>query len=104
MQTFGIQGTVECLDTKQSIGLQLSGKAVVANVKIDASVFDFGECPVHDRRDILTTITNEGSDLPAKWVVDKVAQFNFKPGKGTLHLDNAKLLKFIQTYPIRKIP
>ena len=40
--------------------------------------------PVHDRRDILTTITNEGSDLPAKWVVDKVAQFNFKPGKGTL--------------------
>ena len=73
------------MDTKQAISLQLSGKAVVANVQMEASVFDFGECPVHDRRDISTSISNGGSDLSARWFIDRVAQFNFKPSKGILH-------------------
>ncbi len=84
MQAFNVEGNVECVDTHQSIAVHLSGKAVVANVRIDASVFDFGECPVHDRRDILTTITNDGSDLVANWIVERVAQFSFKPARGSL--------------------
>ena len=83
-QTFGIVGSVECVDTNQTIGLQLAGKAVVANVRIDASTFDFGDCPVHDRRDILTTITNDGADLVARWSIPRIAQFCFKPNRGAL--------------------
>ena len=83
-QTFGIVGSVECVDTNQTIGLQLAGKAVVANVRIDASTFDFGDCPVHDRRDILTTITNDGADLVAHWSIPRIAQFCFKPSRGAL--------------------
>ena len=43
MQAFNVEGNVECVDTHQSIAVHLSGKAVVAHVRIDASVFDFGE-------------------------------------------------------------
>jgi hypothetical protein len=74
---------VECLDSLQSISLQLMGNAHVAAMGISPAVLRFGECPVNDRRDILMTLSNRAK-LPLTFEFPVVATFKFQPLKGKL--------------------
>jgi hypothetical protein len=82
---FHITGTVQCVDTAQKITFTVTGRGVLPQVDLARDTFDFGSCPVHGRRDILTTVTNRGTALPVRWRIPRVAHFECKPQSGTLH-------------------
>jgi len=82
---FHVGGIVQCVDTAQKITFTVTGRGVLPQVDLARDTFDFGSCPVHGRRDILTTITNKGTALPVRWKIPRVAHFECKPHSGTLH-------------------
>ena len=85
MRDYHVGGLVQCVDTAQKITFTVTGRGVLPQVELARDTFDFGHCPVHGRRDILTTITNKGESLPVKWSIPRVAHFDCKPQAGTLH-------------------
>eukprot|EP01033_Poteriospumella_lacustris_P004189 gene4189-2988_t len=74
---------IECLDSLQSIPLQLAGQAHIPAMGISPPMLRFGECPVNDRRDILVTLSNR-TKLPLSFEFPVVATFKFNPLKGRL--------------------
>ena len=93
MRDYHVGGVVQCVDTSQKITFTVTGRGVLPQVELARDTFDFGHCPVHGRRDILTTIINKGEALPVKWSIPRVAHFDCKPQSGTLHPgQSAKLL------------
>ena len=46
--------------------------------------FDFGECPVGEHADVLCTIRNESTILPALFQFRRIAHFSVKPPNGKI--------------------
>lgn len=72
---------IECLDSMQTINLQMIGHAHIPAMGINPAILRFGDCPVNDRRDILVTLSNR-SKLPLAYEFPVVATFKFHPLKG----------------------
>ena len=80
---YELQALVKCTDTGQEILVDVTAQAAKPNLVLDRRVFKFGECPVHERRDIVLKIKNPG-DIALPWAVNKVANFRVAPSRGRL--------------------
>jgi hypothetical protein len=80
---YGLKFVIESAETKQEIPIAVTGRAVLPMVQVSQKVFQFGECPANDRRDILLEIKN-GGKLPMPFNINKLANFSCKPSKGLL--------------------
>ncbi|CAK4591700.1 unnamed protein product [Aphanomyces euteiches] len=75
--------SIECSDISQNIAIEISGTAVMPQVTVSPSTFDFGECASGARVDMIMNIKNEAT-LPVKFSFNKIAQFASHPLKGRL--------------------
>lgn len=71
-------------DTNQRTIVTLSGMAAEPNLCLSMQEFNFGECPVNERRDITVMLKNESNHLPCSFDFTKIAQFSTNPMKGKL--------------------
>lgn len=74
--------------------VQLMARACQPDVKINKQNFQFGECPMNERRDMQLTIRNKNSDLPLDFNFSKIANFRAIPGKGKLMPGNEHTINF----------
>ena len=56
--------------------VHMLGKGICPTIKFSKMVFQFGECPLNQRRDILFTVENKNSNLPLSIFFHKVNKFN----------------------------
>ena len=80
---FSLHMVLNSSETGQSIPVEVSGRGVVPRVQVSQRQFKFGECAVHERRDILLEVKNAGA-LPVTYSLNKVANFSAKPSRGLL--------------------
>ena len=74
---------VDCLEMNQRLNLNLIGTTSAPAVNVSPSILRFGNCPVHDRRDILVQLTNK-SDQRTNFDFSSIAHFKMQPRKGYL--------------------
>ena len=74
---------VDCIEMNQRLTLNLTGSCSSPNVEISPSTLRFGNCPVHDRRDILLRLTNK-SDSRTSFDFSGLAHFKINPNNGFL--------------------
>ncbi|KAL5010428.1 hypothetical protein ScPMuIL_012733 [Solemya velum] len=71
--------------TGTSVEIALTGTALPVLLTLSpAYKFDFGECPVGEHADILCTIKNESTALPATFQFRRVAHFTAHPPNGKI--------------------
>ena len=85
--------TVESGETKQTVQLSVVGRASQASIEVTqvtpegkkqpVEMLRFGECPVHERRDMLVSIRNI-SMAPVPYRFPKTANFGARPDRGLL--------------------
>jgi hypothetical protein len=73
--------TVEGSDVSNKINLMLTGKAVKPSLSVSDRILRFGECRVHERRDILITLKND-SELTLPYNFTKIPNFTASPKSG----------------------
>lgn len=71
-------------ETGQEIVFDMSGRGVKPLLDVSHRALPFGQCAVHDRRDIAITLSNRGDSLPIDWRINKIANFRTTPDHGTL--------------------
>ena len=81
---FVLGANIECVETKQRLGVNVTGKALKPTVLLSQRVFRFGDCEVNGRRDIRLKIENKSDELPVDFVINKVAFFSAHPSRGRL--------------------
>ena len=54
--------------------VELIGKGIAPTLKLSKTVFQFGECPINERRDMPFTLENKNPNLPAEVVFHKVSE------------------------------
>lgn len=74
---------IEAIETGQKLNLSMSGNVVLPDVELNQDFFDFGDCPVNDRRDIRFTVTNK-SVVKVEYSFEHNPHFKFTPSKGIL--------------------
>jgi hypothetical protein len=74
---------IECPELDQRTTLNVQGAAVTPVVTIAPAVVRFGHCPVHDRRDIMVTLTNRCNEVTS-FAFPPTAHFKMNPAKGVL--------------------
>ena len=74
---------IECPELDQRTTLNVQGAAVTPVVTIAPTVVRFGHCPVHDRRDIMVTLTNRCNEVTS-FAFPPTAHFKMNPAKGVL--------------------
>lgn len=74
---------IECPEMDQKIALSMQGAAITAAVRASPTTLRFGECPIHDRRDILISLSNS-TKLPTSFSFPTIANFKFSPQSGLL--------------------
>ncbi len=52
--------------------VQLMGRGVCPTVRVSKTTIHFGECPMHERRDIYLELENTNEDLPIDFALEKV--------------------------------
>lgn len=83
-QAFVVTAMVESQESKQRLIVALNGKAVAPNLQVSEKELDFGNCPVHERRDISVTLSNKSALLPVSYAFNKIAHFSCAPVRGKL--------------------
>ena len=74
---------MEPLVTRNSLRCHVLNRACsIAQFSFSPDNFDFGDCAVHARRDILCTLTNKSDHLPLNFSFARVAHFAVKPSAG----------------------
>ena len=81
---FVLGANVECVETKQRLCVNITGKALKPTVSLSQRIFRFGDCEVNGRRDIRLKIENKSDELPVDFVINKVAFFCAHPSRGRL--------------------
>ena len=69
-------------DPQTVIGLTMIG--ICPTVKLSNFVFSFGECPMHDYRDMKFTLTNVNEDKYIDFGFERCSPFSFNPPKGDI--------------------
>lgn len=78
--------------SSQVIHFTLQAAASLPQLVVSPNPLRFGDCPVHDRRDILMTLTNP-SELPVEFDFSSLANFKFSPSQGKiLHLETVSVI------------
>ena len=70
--------------TGQELVIPLAGRAVQLQVTPSQSHFNFGAIKVNERGDLMLSLKNENTELPADFCFDRVANFQVSPSKGRL--------------------
>lgn len=74
---------IDCHEIDQRILLNLQGSGITPLVTVSPSVMRFGDCPVHDRRDVKAVLSNK-SDAIVTYSFPQTAHFKMTPSKGSL--------------------
>ncbi len=75
---------VELTDTGSIINCPVVAVAVEPKLFIAHPSFEFDECQVYERADIVTQLQNKSEDLPVHFAFSKLAQFMVTPPSGRL--------------------
>eukprot|EP00466_Bigelowiella_natans_P008048 jgi/Bigna1/73806/fgenesh1_pg.26_\ len=70
--------------TGETRKMHITGRATIADAKLEHDTLDFGETPVNTSLKIESKIRNRSPFLPLKFEFARVGQFRIKPEKGTL--------------------
>ena len=75
--------------------LALVGTALPILVSLTPNLrFDFDECPVGERRDLVCELTNESDTLPIHFKFKRVAHFSTEPKKGLIPANKSQVRFF----------
>jgi len=64
--------------------VHISAKGICPTVKISSHALNFGECKVHEKKDIAVILDNKNEDHPVEFSFSSVANFKAAPKRGTL--------------------
>ena len=72
------------IESGKKMKIPLNGISFPVMHKLSKTAFDFGDCPVSDRRDLYFELKNENKLMSLKYKFGKIACFQISPVSGTL--------------------